>query len=383
MMKRNILAVVIPALLAAGAANAAEVYNKDGNKLDLYGKVDARHQFSSSKSDDGDKTYVRFGFKGETQITDQLTGYGQWEYNVQANHAESAGDEGNKTRLGFAGLKFGDWGSFDYGRNYGVIYDVMSYTDQLPVFGDDTMYQNNDNFMIGRSNGLATYRNNNFFGLVDGLSFAIQYQGKNQNDRNAETTVNGITSVPRSSAIDQNGDGWGASTAYAIGNSGVSVTGAYFSSNRTDTQKLDGNGDKASAYALGTKYDANNVYLAAFYGESTNTTAYAGDASLIANKTQNLELVAQYQFDFGLRPSIAYLQSKGKDLTGLSGNGNTFAGGDADLVKYIEVGTYYYFNKNMSTYVDYKINLLDDTDYTKAAGIATDNVVGVGLQYQF
>lgn len=34
MMKRNILAVVIPALLVAGAANAAEVYNKDGNKLD-------------------------------------------------------------------------------------------------------------------------------------------------------------------------------------------------------------------------------------------------------------------------------------------------------------------------------------------------------------
>lgn len=32
MMKRNILAVVIPALLVAGAANAAEVYNKDGNK---------------------------------------------------------------------------------------------------------------------------------------------------------------------------------------------------------------------------------------------------------------------------------------------------------------------------------------------------------------
>lgn len=37
MMKRNILAVVVPALLVAGAANAAEIYNKDGNKLDLYG----------------------------------------------------------------------------------------------------------------------------------------------------------------------------------------------------------------------------------------------------------------------------------------------------------------------------------------------------------
>lgn len=39
MMKRNILAVVIPALLVAGAANAAEVYNKDGNKLDVYGSA--------------------------------------------------------------------------------------------------------------------------------------------------------------------------------------------------------------------------------------------------------------------------------------------------------------------------------------------------------
>ena len=36
MMKRNILAVVIPALLVAGAANAAEIYNKNANKLDFY-----------------------------------------------------------------------------------------------------------------------------------------------------------------------------------------------------------------------------------------------------------------------------------------------------------------------------------------------------------
>lgn len=39
MMKRNILAVIVPALLVAGTANAAEIYNKDGNKVDLYGKV--------------------------------------------------------------------------------------------------------------------------------------------------------------------------------------------------------------------------------------------------------------------------------------------------------------------------------------------------------
>ncbi|WP_313277633.1 porin, partial [Kosakonia cowanii] len=42
-----------------------------------------------------------------------------------------------------------------------------------------------------------------------------------------------------------------------------------------------------------------------------------------------------------------------------------------------------YFNKNMSTYVDYKINLLDDNTFTRAAGIATDDIVGLGLVYQF
>jgi len=365
-MKRNILAVVIPALLAAGAANAAEIYNKDGNKLDLYGKVDARHTFSDNAGDDGDATYVRFGFKGETQINDQLTGYGQWEYNVQANVAESQGTSGTKTRLGFAGLKFGDAGSFDYGRNYGVIYDAMAYTDQLPVFGDDTMYQENDNFMVGRSNGLATYRNHNFFGLVDGLSFAVQYQGKNEG-RNV---------------LNQNGDGWGTSVAYDTG-MGISGVASYFGADRTDEQAKDGNGNNAEAYGLGLKYDANNVYLATFYGEARNTTAYGNTERQTANKTQNFEVVAQYQFDFGLRPSIAYLQSKGKDLNGSTGNGSTFKGGNADLVKYIDLGAYYYFNKNMSTYVDYKINLLNDNDYTRAQGVATDDIVGVGLQYQF
>ncbi len=43
MMKRNILAVVIPAVLVAGAANAAEIYNKNGNKLDFYGKMVGEH----------------------------------------------------------------------------------------------------------------------------------------------------------------------------------------------------------------------------------------------------------------------------------------------------------------------------------------------------
>ena len=184
-MKVKVLSLLVPALLVAGAANAAEVYNKDGNKLDLYGKVDGLHYFSDNKSEDGDQTYVRLGFKGETQVTDQLTGYGQWEYQIQGNTSE---DNKDKTRLAFAGLKFGDYGSIDYGRNYGVAYDIGAWTDVLPEFGGDTWTQT-DVFMTGRTTGVATYRNNDFFGLVDGLNFAAQYQGKN--DRTDVTEANG------------------------------------------------------------------------------------------------------------------------------------------------------------------------------------------------
>uniref|UniRef100_UPI0036D87183 porin OmpC n=1 Tax=Photorhabdus sp. RM322S TaxID=3342825 RepID=UPI0036D87183 len=391
MMKYNVLAVVIPALLAAGAANAAEVYNKDGSKLDLYGKVEARHHFANNESgEDGDNTFARLGFKGETQVNDQLTGFGRWEYNIKGNRAEAV-DEETKTRLAFAGLKLSDYGSLNYGRNYGVVYDVNSWTDVLPVFGGDSMAQT-DNFMTGRSTGLLTYRNNDFFGLVDGLSFALQYQGENSNN----------TANSRDKRKD-NGDGYGFATTYDVGY-GISVGGAYSNSARTSAQKTtfsvvekDGEkdkpvgstalGDRAEAWNIGAKYDANNIYLAAMYGETRNMTRFGGKVDgvnweNIANKTQNIELTAQYQFEFGLRPSLAYVQSKGKSL--LSNiKGEEKESGSHDLVKYISVGTFYSFNKNMTTYIDYKINLLDDNEFTKAAGISTDNVVGVGMVYQF
>ncbi|ENR8888117.1 TPA: porin [Citrobacter koseri] len=393
-MKRKVLAMLVPALLIAGAANAAEVYNKDGNKLDLYGKVDGLRYFSDDAGSDGDMSYARLGFKGETQIAEQLTGYGQWEYNIQANGTE--GDKGDSwTRLGFAGLGFGQNGTFDYGRNYGVVYDVEAWTDMLPEFGGDT-YTQTDVYMLGRTNGVATYRNNGFFGLVDGLNFALQYQGNNEGTGFGQE---GSGNSAGRKLAKENGDGFGMSTSYDF-DFGLSLGAAYANSDRTDAQVARGygdgmnqrnnyaGGDKAEAWTVGAKYDAYTVYLAAMYAETRNMTYYGnGDSELnggIANKTQNFEVVAQYQFDFGLRPSIAYLQSKGKDLGGQEVRHGNWRYTDKDLVKYVDVGMTYYFNKNMSTYVDYKINLLDEDDSFYADnGIATDDIVAVGLVYQF
>lgn len=260
----------------------------------------------------------------------------------------------------------------------------------LPEFGGDS-YTYADNYMTGRANGVATYRNTDFFGLVDGLNFALQYQGKNE--RQSADDVN-IGTNNRNDSDDiryDNGDGFGISTTYDIG-MGFSAGAAYTTSDRTNEQvnasstiagRTIAGGDKADAWTAGLKYDANNIYLATMYSETRNMTPYGktdkGYDGGVANKTQNFEVTAQYQFDFGLRPAVSFLMSKGKDLTYNNVNGD-----DKDLVKYADVGATYYFNKNFSTYVDYKINLLDDDDpFYKDAGISTDDIVALGMVYQF
>ncbi|EGA3816880.1 porin OmpC [Salmonella enterica] len=367
------LSAVAVTVMMAGMADAAEVYNKDGNKLDLYGKVDGLHYFSKDKGDDGDQSYVRFGFKGKTQINDQLTGYGQWEYNIQANNDEGS-TKGNATRLAFAGLKFADFGSVDYGRTNGVIYDIGAWADMLPEFGNDT-YEDADRFMTGRANGLLTYHNTDFFGLVDGLNFSLQYQGKNGSPKESN---NGRE------AKHQNGDGYGMSVTWES-DAGFGVGTAYSNSHRMREQRSNEygtDGKRAEVWTAGLKYDANSIYLAATYAHAVNTQSFEadkdsaiavdfGDTDIFAHKTDNYEIVAQYMFDFGLQPSVAYLQSRAKDV-GKYGN--------IDLVKYVDVGATYYFNKNMSAYVDYKINLLKDDN---PASLSTDNLVATGLVYEF
>ncbi|HBA3610888.1 TPA: porin OmpC [Escherichia coli] len=381
-MKQLTVAISVAAasVIMAMSAQAAEIYNKNSNKLDLYGKVDGLHYFSDESSNNGDHSYARLGIKGETQITEQLTGYGQWEYNIQANGTENNNKGDAWTRLAFAGLKFDNIGSFDYGRNYGVMYDVESWTDMLPEFGGSS-YTKADNYMTGRANGVATYRNTDFFGLVDGLNFALQYQGANENQVTHEQkgTANGSDRNIKNA----NGDGFGISSTYDTG-MGISFGAAYTNSDRTNQQTKfsTAKGNKAEAWTVGAKYDANNLYLATMYAETHNMTPYGNgllSSNTIANKTQNFEITAQYQFDFGLRPAISFLMSKGKGLVGING-------GDKDLVKFADIGATYYFNKNMSTYVDYKINLLDKNDsfYSNSNyGISTDDIVALGLVYQF
>ncbi|MBA5202287.1 porin [Pectobacterium aroidearum] len=351
-MKRNILAVVIPALLVAGTANAAEIYNKDANKLDLTGRVHAGYKFANQDADNEDNTSARLGFKGQTQITNDLTGYGTFEYQFDANKAEENNAADGRTRKAFAGLKFGDFGSLDYGRNTGVAYNGLAYTDVLPENGGDSGITDT---LTGRVSSAATYNTSNFFGLVDNLGFGLQYVAKNESG----------TRIDRS-----HGDAWATSLSYDT-DFGVGVVASYGSQERTALQRAStAGGARADVWATGLKYDANNVYVAATYGEGRNFFRTAG--TTLADESKIFEVVAQYNFDFGLTPTLAYVSRKDKINT--AANLNDYG------VKYASVGATYAFNKNFSTYVEYDISLIKkDNQY----GLPNNDTVDVGVIYQF
>ena len=85
-------------------------------------------------------------------------------------------------------------------------------------------------------------------------------------------------------------------------------------------------------------------------------------------------ILVVWRFRGPVYPSIGYSYSKALDVAGYK---------DSDRLNYIEIGTWYYFNKNMNVYTAYQINLLDKSDYVLAHGLNTDDQLAVGIVYQF
>lgn len=385
MMNRKILAIAITAATISTVANAAEVYNKDGNKIDLIGKVEAEYKFRGKENPeyDGahrahhnneDGSFARFGFIGETQINSELTGYAKFEHEFSASHSES--ESSDKTRYAYVGLKFANYGSLDFGRNYGVVGLIRDFTDQAAVFGGSGFGGDTDVFLTDRASSVATYSNHDFFAMVPGWDFYLQYQAKNT-DRDIE---------------EQHGDGMAFATTYHHAETGLGGGFTYAKSDRSDEQQMWGlgnsaNGKTAEMWGIAANYDANNIYVGLSWAESNNMLPVTGDSGLyeIANKTRGFEAVANYTFDFGLTPSIAYNQLRGRDLHGFTvTNTNPYGQGNAYLAKYVSLGAKYEFNKNMDMAVGYKINLLDkDAAYTRRANLASDDQVEMRLTYTF
>ena len=100
-MKKTLLAVTIPALFAV-SANAATVYEKDGQKFDVYGRAQANIADKEAARLSGfdntaEKTTLigtgRIGLKGTTAINSQVSAFARGEWHVNAEQSSANNDE--------------------------------------------------------------------------------------------------------------------------------------------------------------------------------------------------------------------------------------------------------------------------------------------------
>lgn len=373
-MKLRCFTSLIVVMIMVSTAGAVEVYNKNGNTLNTFGNIVGGQCFSKNYLKNGSHSFMRYGLIGQTRVSDNIFGFGKWEHEFYLQNVETGINlmEHGHSVLGYAGVKFGDFGSIDYGRNYGVLHDVLSWSSIVSNFGEDLSIS--DNFLSGRASNLITYRNSNFFGFLSGLNFAIQYQVKNDINQAVGRTIK-----------TANGDGYGASASYSLRN-GIAASAAYVNSKRTfEQRRLDNSideNDTAEAYSVGLKYDAHGLYLAATYGETYNMTPFGNFNDVLnpdnvygfADKTRNIEVTAKYKFNCGFVPSISYLHSKASDADNEYSN---------YLKKCVTVGTGYAFNKNVIAVMDYRVNLLEKNDFTTAAQVCVDDALAIGISYLF
>lgn len=402
MIKNSVLAVVIPTVLAAGAATAAETQSKNNTTLDMYGEYLASYQISTNETsyddkNEGDKSHQNFGIKGETPLRAGLTAYGTLEYQVLS--------DADKARLAFLGVRSDRLGSsIDYGQNLGIINDATSWTES--GFKSE---QFSENWLAGRPLEAITYRQSNLFNMVEGLDFAIQFQPKSQGDNEDLRYGHGNT--------------WGMSASYTSP-SGFGIAGAVSEGGRTDAQLAEGawGSDKETAvqWATSVKYEAHNMYLAATFGKTYDTSYIESRDKDKANLPEVLKiggienpvygfsandvhwnLLAKYEFDFGLTPSIGFTESRSHQLYLKQPKDMKYGSylTDVHLAKYVTLGASYDFTDNISAYMNYKINTISHYNMDKAPddlkddpynlgeaallNIPANNVLSAGVVYKF
>ncbi|QJQ99904.1 porin [Halomonas sp. PGE1] len=122
-MKKTLLATAIAgALGVSAAAQAATVYDQDGTRLDLYGRIALGVSGGGEEvNEDGEKingsefrdVYSRFGLRGTQRISDDLTAYGNFEVRPKMDEVNR---DNQQVRNSFLGLRSNTFGSLQAGN---------------------------------------------------------------------------------------------------------------------------------------------------------------------------------------------------------------------------------------------------------------------------
>ena len=172
-MKKALLTTAAISTLWAGAAQATTVYDQDGTKLDIYGRISmgiagggADFDSNGNKVDDGAEfvdVFSRLGFRMSHEVTSDLTAFGrlEWRFTGDERNTDQGFNEIRQSYIGLASKQYGTFqaGSFDsfYAQFVSLPFDV--YLDRGLLFKSSGIQSRGDSigYYTPELNGFTTF----------------------------------------------------------------------------------------------------------------------------------------------------------------------------------------------------------------------------------
>ena len=189
-MKKTLLATAIAGAMIASGAQAATVYDQDGTKVDIYGRIamgiaggGAEYDNAGNAIDNGAEfvdAYSRLGLRLQHMVSSDLTAFGHLEWRFRADEAGTNND-GNfdafsETRQAYLGLRSNSWGTIQAGNFDSFYKDAV--TAPFDVYIDRGLeFANHRPHSRGDSIGYIT---------PNMAGFQVYLQAKHYSDRGEE-----------------------------------------------------------------------------------------------------------------------------------------------------------------------------------------------------
>jgi outer membrane pore protein F len=341
-MKKTILAVVTTSLFAA-SANAATVFDKDGQQVDVYGRIQyqaGQINNTAGKADNfGGDTLARFGFNAKS-----ATGYNdvalisKLEWEVSSESDETSDKNSFVNRYAFMGADFANGIQATVGTQDSAFVELSDVTD---VYNEYSGVIENQFDSRWDDSAKVTYTADGW-DLRSSVSFS-----------DAEKTNASNTKVQNEYSV---------AAGYTVKLDDVSSLKPVVAYQAL-TGEVAGESYTNEQYAAGLGYTYDAFYLASTYGQSVKDKVYTGTVE------DTKDTVWAVTGTYKVLPAVTLVTGFGQ----IDPHNATSTGEDGTVTKYYVLGAQYDITAKAKAYTEYKINETANQD---------DNYY-VGLQYNF
>ncbi|WCP67600.1 porin [Vibrio tubiashii] len=342
-MNKTLIALAVSAAAVATGANAAEIYNNDGNSIEMGGRVEARLAVKDGKAED--QSRVRLNFAGTSQINDNLYGLGFYEGEYKATKDNDTEQDTLEHRYMYAGLG-GNFGEVTMGTVKGSLAAVTDFTDIMAYHGAKAANKVESADRPDRSIAYA--------GEFSGFELRANYTFESSKENNDKL-------------VGDDNNGYALSGIYNIGETGVRLTAAYAKQNgisyKNDAANVNISAD-ASQYMVGASYEISDFYFAGLYSDTKYDEVNGNNTA----KAKGYELAAAYTLGQAKFTST-YNVEEVKYQSNSEKSANSVA-----------IDATYFFTPNFRSYVSYDFNLLKED---KVGKLASEDQAVLGMRYDF